>query len=73
MIEINHSGNADKAAFGFLLAVAAATSAPISRNLAGFLSALVANFSPALAENFPIILKKTTQSFCFYSTITEYY
>ena len=53
------SSNADKAAFGFLLAAAVATLAPISRNLDGFLRALVANFLAALPETLPNFLKKS--------------
>ena len=52
------SGNVDNAAFGLRVAAAVATLAPISRDLAGFLSALVANFLTALAEIFPKLLKK---------------
>ena len=59
------SGSVDKAALGFLLAAAAVTLAPISKNLPGFFNALVANFLPALAESFPKFLKKLpTASTC---------
>ena len=58
MVKMITSGNVDKDALGFLLAAAVTTLSLISRNLAGFLIALVANFLLALAEIFPECLKK---------------
>ena len=53
------SGSVDNTFFGFLLAAAVATFAPISNARPGFFNTLVANCLPALAESFPKFLKKS--------------
>ena len=65
------SSKVDEAALGVLLAAAVATLAQTSRNLLGFLSALVARFLEVLAESFPKFVKRLpSPSACFVLPLT---